>query len=320
MKASKNVLCVMLAALVGAAMISSCRSVSTQPETRGAAAPVHSSPLARKYTEGETIRYIMSGTNQGRQGTLHYEAEAESKVVRDGRDCFVEEIRWTRLTFANRDVPLDEASLAFRQRLSLDPRYEMSPPDITGINPMLFGPVFDLMTFYVDLHPSLHQHKLNAIGDSVHVAHGRPNSWADGVNVILGEDCIDFALKLEALDAQRAALRVRHIPPKASSVKFPAEWMQERVKPGVPNNWVQVQRAPAQAADASGPKFIAAAGHEVFDVLITIDRSTGSILSATMDNPVDVIQRHCADESLNMCGDPVKFQIRRSIELRRMSP
>lgn len=33
-----------------------------------------------------------------------------------------------------------------------------------------------------------------------------------------------------------------------------------------------------------------------------------------MDNPLEVLQRECTDESLTVCGDPIRYQIRRNIE------
>ncbi len=294
-----------------AVLTSGCDSQQKQP---GVSSNQTATPLARRYVEGETARYVMTGVNQGREHTIKYTAEAEALIKRDEQGRFIEEVRWTRLMLAGQEIPLDEASANFRQRVSLDPSVNMTPPspkDITGINPMLIGPVFDFMTFYVDLHPALHQGKLKRAGDHVRIAHSQPNSWADGTNVIIGEDCIDFDLTLQRIDETRAVLNVRHVPPPESSIRLPAPWMHERVNPRSPNNWVQVQR------DAASGGFVAAAGHETFDVVITIDRATGSILAATMDNPVDVVQWHCIDEALTDCGEPMKFRIHRRIELRR---
>ncbi len=64
--------------------------------------------------------------------------------------------------------------------------------------------------------------------------------------------------------------------------------------------------------------FTAAAGHEVFDVLIEIERPTGRLVKATMHNPVDVIQRHCNDEACTDCGEAVRVQILRENELKRL--
>jgi hypothetical protein len=316
MAAASAILCACL-------VIGSCGAPKSSE--RGGRGP-DATPLARHYIEGETARYLMTGSNQGREHTISYTAEAQATVKRDDQGRFFEEFRWTRLQLNGQDVPLDQASADFRQRVSLDASLDMTPPppqDIARINPMLIGPVFDLMTFYVDLHPSLHQGKLTAIGDRVHVPHSQPNSWADGTRVILGEDCIDFELTLTHADDASATLNVRHVPPEQSSIRLPASWMHERINPDRPNNWVQVQRE--QAADAgngsdasAASRFVAAAGHETFDVVIIIDRPSGTIRSATMDNPVDLVQRTCSDEALTDCGEPVKFQIRRRIELRRL--
>ena len=304
-----------VASLMPAAiLIAGCASPGSSSTTTDRS----STPLTRHYVEGETIRYLMTGVNEGREYTINYMAEAEALVQRDDQGRFVEEFRWTRLVVAGQEVPLDEASADFRQRLSLDQNYEMVPPrpgEISGINPMLIGPVFDLMTFYVDLHPSLHQGRLVEAGDSVYVEHGQPNSWADGTNTLVGEDCIDFELTLEGVSERAAQLRVRHVPPQETSIKLPAAWMQERVNPKTANNWVQVQR---DVGDSGVEGYIAAAGHEVFDVVIEVERPSGRIVSATMDNPVDVVHRHCTDAALEDCGEEEKYRIRRQIELRRV--
>jgi hypothetical protein len=54
----------------------------------------------------------------------------------------------------------------------------------------------------------------------------------------------------------------------------------------------------------------------VFTVDLAMERPTGRILRATMDNPVDVVQRRCRDAALTDCDDPVRFRIHRRIELR----
>jgi hypothetical protein len=256
----------------------------------------------------------MTGVNKGRDHTLEYEAQAEAIIKRDDQGRFIEEFRWTRLSMGTQEIALDDKSRSFRQHLSLDPNVEMSPPDISGLHPLLIGPVFDLMTFYVDANPSLHQGQLRKAGETRYVAHGQPNSWADGTNVVLGQDCIDFDLTLKAVNGKTAVLQVRHVPPKQGGLEFPAQWMHERLNPDVPNNWVQVQRD----TTTTPPRFVAAAGHEVFDVLIELEQPSGIINSASMDNPVEVMQRHCSDEQLTDCGEPTRYQIRRQIHLRRV--
>jgi hypothetical protein len=268
-------------------------------------------PLERRYALGETLRYAMTGAHENPARTTRYTAECEG-VVRQREDgAFYEETRWTRLEVDGAAVELDEASAAFRQHVSLDPRFEMPVPDVSAVSPRLIGPIFDLMTFYVDAHPSLREGRLAAAGDRAFVAHGSPNSWADGQFVVIGEDCIDFDLTLVEVGEASARLRVRHVPPGASSVRLPAIWMLEPVG-DAPNNWVQVTR------DGSGG-FQASVGAESFDVDLSIARPSGRIERATMDNPVDLVTRSCKDETLGDCGDRVRSRIRRLIELRALA-
>jgi len=107
------------------------------------------------------------------------------------------------------------------------------------------------------------------------------------------------------------------VPPQKTSVKLPAAWMHERANPDAPNNWVQVQRGADGESNGAAP-FVAAAGHETFDVVIEIERPSGRIVSARMDNPVIVIQRHCKDKTLRDCAEATTYQIRRVIQLRRL--
>lgn len=289
-----------------------CAAVACRtPAPTGHAAAGDARPLARRYAVGEVIRYVMTGVNEGRGRMTNYTAESEGVVTRAADGTFYEDTRWTRLEIDGQEIALDEKSLAFRQQLSLDPGYQMPFPGIQDVQPQLIGPILDLMTFYVDLHPALHQHRLAKAGDHLYVPHGQPNSWADGTRVILGEDCVDFDLTLVRVGDGSADLRVRHVPPPKPTIRLPADWMRAPVG-DAPNNWVQVEKD----ASASPPVHLAAVGHEVFDVDLRIERPSGRILSARMDNPVDVLQMRCEDESLVGCGDPARYRIHRRIELR----
>ena len=296
------------ALLAGILCLVACRSSGTEaqpaPDTGGA-------PLRRTYVAGEQLGYVMTASNRNRESTRHYTAECQGRVVQTDDGTFYEEFRWIRLEVDGQEIALDDASRSFVQRLSLDPDYELGAPDIRGVNPMLIGPIFDLMTFYVDTHPSLHQGRLARRGDRMYVAHGQPNSWADGTRVLVGEDCIDFELTLADVGPESAQLLVRHVPPRESSIHLPAAWMREPVGDG-PNNWVQI----VKDASSAQPAYIAAVGRETFDVRITLERPAGRMVAATMDNPVDVLQRRCADAELLDCGEPVQYRIQRIIELR----
>ena len=173
---------------------------------------------------------------------------------------------------------------------------------------MLVGPILDLFTFYVDLGLAIRNGNLTHAGDHFYFQYGKPASWANGP-VILGEDSIDFDITLKEVDQaqQIATVIARHVPPAKPEIRIPADWMRAPVA-DTPNNWVEVKK--------DGDKYLAAVGKETFDCEIKVSLTNGKILSATMDNPVEVVERECLDEALMKCGEPKRYQIRRQIEIR----
>jgi len=261
--------------------------------------------LKRVYQPGERVAYRMVGTNETPQQIRHYEANVTGVVSKDD----VEELAWRDLTVNGKSVPLSESSQAFRERLSLAPGYKLAVPGLGTVQPILIGPITDLLTFYADVQLAMRQRGLVKAGDHVVVAHGLPNSWADGAYTVLGQDSIDFDLTLLSVDAKSgvAMLVVRHVPPKEPQIKLPAAWMAAPLAAGK-NNWVQVQK--------TGPEqFVAGVGVESFEAVIRVSLDSGKILTATLDNPVDVLERVCKDEALKDCGEATRYKIRRVISL-----
>lgn len=272
---------------------------------RPAAAP--DSPLARRYQEGDSLRYHMEATNADRSDTLRYSADVSGFVRRDTLGRFYEDLAWSHLV--RNGQPLTFAPGAgVHQRLTLAPEY-MIPPDMAHTDPRLVAPVLDLLTFYVDLWLA-GKMPLRKPGDTSRVPVRTSNSWADGRHLVLAEDAVDFDLSLTALDpaTHTATVLVRHVPPDSVRVRLPAGWMRAPVA-GTPNNWVQVARA-------DSGRWVAGVGRETFDVTLTVDLRDGRLRAATMANPVEVLERTCADSTLASCGEPVRYRILRTITLR----
>lgn len=265
--------------------------------------------IARRYQDGEPLVYRMIATNQSHQDVTHYEARAEGEVRRDSAGHFYEEYSWSHLRVNDAKVALPPASTNFRQRLSLSPEYRLSIPDLRGVHPALVGPVVDLLTFYADVQLAMREPGLVQPGDHVYVNDGNPNSWADGTRILIGEDAIDFEITLSDVDLRDSVVTilVRHVPPAHSTINLRAAWMRVPVAEA-PNNWVQV------AARESG-RFVASVGKESFDATIRLALGSRRVLSATMDNLVEVMERECEDSTLTRCGDPVRYRIRRRIEI-----
>lgn len=291
--------CVTLSVLMGRTSFSAAEVMpQKQPKARPA------SPLMRRYRLGETLSYVMKGVNQGRR----YEARANGIVKRDPAGTFYEEFRWSDLAINGKTATLPSANDNFRQLVSLAPDYNMSLPDF-GQVPELIGPVLDFLTFYVDLQLAARQGTLIKRGDHAIVKVGGANSWADGRYIVLGEDSLDFDLTLESVSQSDgvAVLSVTHVPPDKPGIKLPADWMTKPVS-DTPNNWVEVHKN-------DRGMYVAAVGKETFDVRIKVSLSDGKILSATMENPVETIERECSDAALQQCGEAKPNHILRQIEM-----
>lgn len=244
----------------------------------------------------------MEATNKDRTKAETYEADVIGIVKKNSGGRFYEEYQWTNLVLNGQKITLPAGSENYREELSLDPNFKLSSPKI---DPMLVGPILDLFTFYADLRLATQNGNLTHPGDHFYFKYGKPASWANGI-VILGEDSVDFDATLKAVDSihQIATIIVRHIPPKKPEIKIPTDWMKQPVA-NTANNWVEVRKV--------GDKYIAAIGKETFDCEIKISLVDGRILSATMDNPVEVMERKCMDRTLVDCGSPVRYEIRRQI-------
>ena len=265
--------------------------------------------LSRHYQDHESVTYQMHGVNQGHLRTISYDARADGLVKIGANQTFYEEFAWSDLRVNNQPFALSLASQQFREDLSLSPDYRLSVPDLSKVQPILIGPITDLLAFYADVQLSMHQPTLTHAGDHILVKHGTPTSWADGTYVVFAQDSVDFDITLESIDpsTQVAKILVRHLPPTEGQIKFPAPWMLTPVGAS-PNNWVEVEK------NGTG-KFTAEVGRETFQVGIKLSLSTGRILSASMDNPVEVLERDCDDSALTVCTPPTRYTIKREINL-----
>ena len=271
--------------------------------------PTGPSPLTRHYQEGERLSYRMTATNRDRTRTTTYEATVRGEVKRDSAGRFFEEYQWSDLVWNGTAFELPPASQQFRQLLSLAPDYTPALPDFSQMHPRLVGPTADLMTFYSDVWLAIQQPKLRRAADHAVVNHAQASSWADGTRILLGEDAIDFAITLDDLATSGGfiVLTVRHVVPEQPRIKIPAAWMHTRVA-NVPNNWVQV-------AKAGERRYIASIGKETFDAQIRLHRVTRKIVTAHLENPVEVFERECTDAALLECGEGVRYGILRRIDI-----
>lgn len=266
---------------------------------------IRSSSLLRHYTDGQKLTYHMQGVNEN----WHYEIQADGIVKSDSDGTYFEQYGWSHFISDGQAVTLSPASLNFRQQLTLDPNHKPGLPNLAQVDARLIGPITDFFTFYVDVWLSARTGKLTQPGDHYYFKQGTPASWADGNYVLLGQSSIDFDFTLKDVNRSRNTIKLiaRHVPPDETQIKLPADWMRKPVA-DTPNNWVTVQRM-------KDGTFLGAVGKETFIDEIVLSLSDGMILSATMDNRVQTIERECTDSSVTQCGAPKSHFISRQVEI-----
>lgn len=267
-------------------------------------------PLVRRYRDGESTTYHMTASNQDVHRDLKYEADAVGTVKKNTDGVFVEDFEWTGLVMNGKPVPLPTGKDAVHQVLSRDPAFRLGVPDLSKVPPALIGPITDLLTFYADLQLAVRDGKLNKPGDHFYFAHGVPASWADGTTVCVGEDSIDFDVSLSEVDekAGTATTVVKHVPPEKPQIRKVADWTSVPVA-GVENNWIQVVKIGAD-------NYLGQVGKETFEANLSTRLDDGRLVSATLDNVVEVLERPSQKADLSLPGPESRYRIVRKIEVR----
>ena len=267
-------------------------------------------PLVCVYRDGEHATYHMTASNKDVHRDLHYEADVASTVKKNSNGIYVEDFEWTALVTNQQPTPIPKGSDAIHQLLSRDPAFALSVPDLSKVPPMLIGPITDLLTFYVDLQLAVRDSKLSKAGDHFLFEYGKPASWADGAAVCVGEDSLDFDVSLVAIDAAKgiATTVVKHVPPSKPQIRKLADWTAVAVA-DTPNNWIQVVKL--------GPdSYLGQVGKETFEVRLETRLADGHLVSATLENFVDVLERTSKSQDLSNPGEGTRYRIVRKIELR----
>jgi hypothetical protein len=266
-------------------------------EAPGRTAVKAESPLARKYNEGEVLKYKITGG--GVNNGPGYYGEAVSTVRKSTAGVFYEEWKWSGVRENGQDVTLPDD---FRQYVSLDPAFKVKMPEL------MHGPFLDTLNFYVDIVLARRQDAIRKPGDHAYVKRNLPNSWAFG-DTLVGYDCVDFDITFTELaeSSGTAAVLVKHVPPPGGcSRPAPAEWMNKPVS-DTANNFFQVKKADG--------KYSVMVGKEVFNVEVRLSVPSGKILSAAMYNPVAGIGLTCSDAKFSDCGAPEDFSLIRNISM-----
>lgn len=269
----------------------------------------------RSYKDGERCRYVLttrSFANGKPTSVTRAVAEFRSVLIPVPHDV----ITWLDLEQTapdNARKNLDaEARKVDPYRVSLHPRGSLKLPAMDV--PAMVGPIGDLTTFLVSVSPSVGSGRIKRVGQRYRAPRPVIGRWTNKTNIKLGEDCVKTAITMTRLTPDRVEYTTTYSPPSKVCLKYAAPWMSKPVsKTGLPNNIQQIRRA-------AGGKVSVMYGLERFTVKVAVERSTGKILSGTMDNELVVRIRALCVPDLSRCAVTMPVKIQRKLTLSLQKP
>jgi hypothetical protein len=228
-------------------------------------------------------------------------------VSEDGTPA--EEVSWISLRSKTQggETNLDEDAKRVRPyRISLHPNGSIRLPKLEV--PSMTGMLTDLNTFFVAISPRVGINKLNKIGEShvnLSLLYG---DWSNAGTTPLGQDCTQLKIPLSAFSAERVTFQSDFLPPSENNIEFKKNWMIPAVTPGTANNFQMLKSNPDRTLSALW-------GNERYTVTAKIDRSSGRILSAIMENDLKLKMRNGCDRELDSCGAELPVVMHRDVLL-----
>ncbi len=263
---------------------------------------------SRTYQLNEKFGYTLS-TVSTENGQFESEdtAESDHKVILDGVPF--EEISWKNLSKKDKNgssnLSIDAKNVKPYQ-ISLHSDGSLKIPALTV--PSMVGMITDLNTFYVAISKSIGMQKISRLGDVYENPEMLKGNWADGVNSLVGQDCTNVTLSMVELKQDIAVVKTAFLAPKKECISMNKSWMLVPVKDGTPNNIQQITK--------TGDSYMAMWGHEQFIIITEIDRASGIIRHATMDNTLTLKMKTGCDSNLDNCQSEFPLTIQRDEQLK----
>jgi hypothetical protein len=260
----------------------------------------------RHYKKGEHFQYQLTTesfrNNQPDSKTISI---SHHSIV-DDSGHLVEEIKWTSKKVVGKEtVQLDSiAQKVLPYKISLMPGGQLKLPALTI--PEMTGEITDLNTFYVAVSPALHVRKLDpghlSFPDSV-----LKGNFADGKQIINGEDCIQVKQRLLIKDKKTTVVETSFLPPYYTGITPYIDTIGKQSFEA-PNNFQMVRKG-------SGDKVNLIWGVERFIITTTLDNRTGMILRAEMINLLNLRMRYNSSPDFNTYDAEIPLIIKRVLYL-----
>ena len=150
---------------------------------------------------------------------------------------------------------------------------------------------------------------LKRIGDVYENPDLTIGNWADGEDIIHGRDCTKVTLSLSSLTEKEATIEAEFAVPASPCFAPKFHWMGEPVREDSFNNFEQVRIVNGAPAVMWGI--------EEFTVTVTLDRSSGRILSGEMKNMLKLNMKAGCDAAFETCAYNAPMTIEREIQIAR---
>ncbi|HET6995008.1 MAG TPA: hypothetical protein VFI06_08495 [Chitinophagaceae bacterium] len=260
----------------------------------------------RQYKKGEHFQYQLTTesfrNNQPDSKTI----SISHHTIVDDSGRLAEEIKWiSKKSVGKETAQLDStAQKVPPYKISLQPGGRLKIPALTI--PEMTGEITDLNTFYVAVSPALHIHKLDP-GHLSFIDSVLKGNFADGKQIINGEDCIQVKQRLLIKDKKTTTVETSFLPPFYTGITPYIDTIGKQSFE-VPNNFQMVRKG-------AGDKVNLLWGVEKFIITSTIDNRTGMILQAEMINLLNLRMRYNASADLSTYDGEIPLTIKRVLHL-----
>jgi len=265
----------------------------------------------REYKIGECYKYrlVTEEFHNGKWKSTTIVVN-ELEVVTDSMGVPHDKVQWVSkevLTEKDTIKSVTEAAAVAPYLLSLHPKGKIEIPKINVQG--MTGAIQDFATFYVAVSPHLGVPALQRQGDSLIRKELVQGNFANGINIIKGDDCFAVKVYLNELTNDRALLITAFEPPKEKHLSYLLDEMNVPVVKDTMNNFQMV------LALVNG-RYNVQYGKEAFVITSSVKREDGKIERAEMINQLDLKLKVACTAVYEDCQMEMPFVIIRKLTLQ----
>ncbi|MEM9024292.1 MAG: hypothetical protein AAGB22_11150 [Bacteroidota bacterium] len=260
---------------------------------------------SRQPSSNQELQYSLR-TDYYENGSWKRQTVARAVLTATEGDVPQESVRWTSLvqhTAADTIRYDTNAQRTAPYSFSLHPEGSLEAPRFD--DPVMLSSLADLTTFLVAISPQAGSHKVQQAGGSYHNPEPARGDFSDAFNTPVGEDCMDITVHLVRMNRDTAVYRTTFLVPAKPCLELVGG-----IAPS-PENPVNFQMAQGVGNGRMNLLY----GQETFVVESHVRRRDGALLSATMDNVLDLRMKVFCDAQYANCQTELPWKISRKVVL-----